>query len=65
MYRKEIEVTDTGMVIARVFAEDGRRVGLKFFTPFARTVSSIDRHAKAAHRWADAYIQMCLTVEFP
>lgn len=60
-YRKKIEVTDTGMVVAQVYADDGRRVGLDFFTPFPlyRTVKAIEAQAKKAHKWADDYMVMC------
>lgn len=63
-YRKEIEVTDTGMIVARVFHKDGRRVGLKFFTPWGlRTTKAIKKHGLKAHAWADAYMLMCETIE--
>lgn len=63
-YSKTVEITDTGMVIASVFAHaaDGhrlRRVGLKFFTPLFRTTSMIEKSAAKSHKWADEYIKVC------
>lgn len=58
-YTKKIEITDTGQVIASVFASDGRRVGLQFFTSFLYTVKSTKRNAIRAHKWADDYIALC------
>ena len=55
-YRKNIEITDTGMVIASVYSSDGRRTGLKFFTGI---FSSVVDKAKKAHAWADRHILIC------
>jgi len=60
-YTKTVEVSDTGMVTASVFAnaEDGhqvRRVGLKFFgNPF----TSLKSRLKKAHIWADEHAETC------
>lgn len=60
-YTKTVEVSDTGMVIARVFAnaEDNhelRRVGVDFFSnPFL----SLERRIKQAHKWADKHAEIC------
>lgn len=62
-YSKQIQVTDTGMIVAQVFAEGGRRVGLRFFDPstfgFNDTVGKIEKACKKAHAWADDYMAMC------
>jgi hypothetical protein len=62
-YRKQIEVTDTGMIVAQVFAEGGRRVGLKFHHPsvfgFNDTVAKVEKACQKAHAWADAHMAMC------
>lgn len=61
-YRKQIEITHTGMVIASVYrvkAGVEEKVGLNFFSPFISTIKSIENKAILAHKWADDYIKMC------
>ena len=59
-YLKEVEITYTGMVIARVFSPDGRRTGLEFFTnPF----KSVESRAVQAHAWADKHMDICERME--
>jgi hypothetical protein len=63
-YRKQIEVSDTGSVYASVYAEGGRRVGLKFFNSsffsfYFGGPSGIEKLCVKAHKWADEYIAMC------
>ena len=62
---KEIEIT-TGMIIARVFCEDGRRVALKFFSDRltelwkdTNTPETLEKRCKEAHDWADKTIEVC------
>lgn len=57
-YIKNIEKTDTGMVIARVYdVSTGKRVGLEFFhTYFWRNQ---ERTLKRAHAWTDQWISNC------
>jgi len=57
-YRKEIEITDTGMVVARVFGGD-RRCGLEFFTSIRSSNKVVEKKAKQAHKWADERIRIC------
>lgn len=58
-YRKEIILSDTGMVIAEVF-NGARRCGLKFFdNPF---VTKENKFIKA-HEWADGHIKLCRQYE--
>lgn len=59
LYIKKVEISSTGMVIASVYRNDGRRTGLKFFTPFFATIRGIERQAQKAHKWADKYCIMC------
>lgn len=61
---KEIEITDTGMVIAYVYASDGRRTAIRFFGStildfIAPSPGRIERRAAKAHRWADDMIVVC------
>lgn len=55
-YAKEIEQSDTGMVIASVRDAQGKRVGLAFFNwpPFSQAV-----RLRRAHKWADRWIANC------
>jgi hypothetical protein len=62
-YRTRVEITDTGMVVASVFAPDGRRVGLDFFSPIVATTKAIQRNAKKAHEWAKNHAAMCARME--
>jgi len=61
---KEIEITCTGMIIARVFCEDGRRTGLEFFgvgflDQFISSPERTEKHCLEAHKWADKMIEVC------
>lgn len=65
-YYKEIEITCTGMIIARVFCVDGRRTGLEFFnTGFLdqsrnkQAPEHIEKRCIEAHKWADKMIEIC------
>lgn len=62
-YKKDIKVTATGLVIARVLDEDGNLKGSKLFTQFISTNSSIERSFKKAHKWADERIALCIKQE--
>ena len=62
-YKKKIQITSTGMVIASVYSSDGRRVGLKFFTSFFNSTEKTESNAIKAHSWADAHILMCVRQE--
>lgn len=62
-YRKKIEITDTGMVIASVFDANGNRKGLEFFTQFISTNNAVERSLKKAHAWADQRIHLCMLYE--
>jgi hypothetical protein len=55
-YTKEIEQTDTGMVIAYVWDVRGERVGLEFFywPPFFQAA-----RLRRAHKWADRWVANC------
>lgn len=60
-YSKTVEISDTGMVTAEVFAHavDGhklRRVGVAFFT---NHFNSIEIRCKKAHNWANERIVIC------
>lgn len=64
-YRKEIQISSTGMVIAHVYAyaADGyqlRCTGLAFFDGL---FDSIERRAEKAHAWADKRIALCVKHE--
>ena len=56
--RISIELSATGMVIAETYSRDGRRNGLKFFSPFITTDRSIKRNLIKARKWAEAHLQM-------
>lgn len=66
MYWKQIEATDTGMVIARVYRglagdKTKGRVGLKFvdgIVPFC-VPRIVKKRLERAHKWADDYIKVC------
>jgi len=58
-YRKEIEITSTGMVIARVIGPDGLKKGYKFFDQFISTPANVERSCKKAHAWSDEYMKIC------
>ncbi|HBG32056.1 MAG TPA: hypothetical protein DDW98_15765 [Gammaproteobacteria bacterium] len=65
-YRKVIEVTCTGMVVAQVFSADGRRVGLELFAGIlGNSPGAIERRFKRAHSWADKQISVCEKYERP
>jgi hypothetical protein len=58
-YTKQIQVTDTGMVIARVFAPDGRRVSWETFggaSFFRKSPARVAKHIMDAHAWADSML---------
>lgn len=56
---KKIAIMATGMIVAEVWSEDGRRTALKFFnTGFLdqfrnQNVSHMEKRCKEAHEWAD------------
>lgn len=61
---KEIEITDTGMIVARVYCEDGRRTALEFFgngflDQFISSPERTEKHCLEAHKWADKMIEVC------
>lgn len=63
---KEIEITCTGMIIARVFCEDGRRTGLEYFNisildQFTKKNYPVhlEKRCKEAHEWADKVVAIC------
>ena len=58
-YKKEIEVTSTGMVVARVKDELGNTKGLEFFSALISTNKAVERKCKKAHSWADERIKIC------
>jgi len=63
-YYKEVEVSDFGMVIARVFKSDGRRVGLEFFSnSWKFGENAIKDKCKRAHKWCDERIKTCVEHE--
>lgn len=64
-YSKSVEISDTGMVAASVFAHAAdnhclRRTGLKFFNT---TFTSLEYRTKKAHEWADKHMKLCLENE--
>ena len=58
-YRKEIEVSSTGMVIARVIDDCGGTKGLEFFSSIFNTNKRVEKNCKKAHSWADERIAVC------
>lgn len=61
---KEIEITDTGMIVAEVFCEGGRRTALEFFgnsfiDSFITSPERTEKHCLEAHKWADKMIEVC------
>ena len=58
-YTKEIKVTSTGMVAAKVKGSDGETKGLEFFTAFIATNKAVEKKCKKAHKWADERIAIC------
>ena len=63
---KQIEITSTGMIIAEVFCEDGRRTALEFFNSGfldqfrnKQSPEHIEKRLKDAHKWADKMIEVC------
>ena len=62
-YKKQIIVCETGQVIAIIWAENQRKVGVKIWKPFFHSNSSIEKTCKKAHKWADERIQICLNQE--
>ena len=62
-YEKRVKITDTGMVVAEVYAADGRRVGLRFFSSMFPSTKRTEANAKKAHAWADGHISMCARQE--
>ena len=60
---KEIEITESGMIIASVYCEDGRRTALEFFNRGLldhfrnrQTAEHIEKRCIEAHEWADKTI---------
>ena len=62
-YKKVVEVTRTGMVMAEVTGSDGKLKGLEFFQQFITTNKAVERDCKKAHKWADERIAICLRQE--
>ena len=64
-YMKQIEITSTGMVFARVFGPDGNLKGSDMFGlgPFSNLDSQVAKNSKRAHKFADARIARCLEFE--
>lgn len=58
-YRKKVEVTQTGMVVATVRRHDGCCVGLEFFSGVFNSNYAVEKRAKEAHAWADERIALC------
>ncbi len=57
---KKVEITSTGMIIAEVYCEDGRRTALKFFNSGLldqfrnkQTPEHMEKRCIEAHEWAD------------
>lgn len=64
-YTKTIEISDTGIVFAQVYAHaaDGhqlRRVGFNHYSAFWM---DIGQRAERAHKWADNYMAICQQYE--
>lgn len=62
LYHCKVEASDTGMVTAQVFAPDGRRVGLKFFSGwdfFGVSPSKLEKRMITAGCWAREYAEIC------
>lgn len=59
-YTKEIEIAETGQIIASVLRKDGTRAALKFFDIvfFYNSAARLEKLAKKAHAWADKRIAM-------
>jgi hypothetical protein len=55
-YRKQIQITFTGMVVAKVFFKKDRPVGLQFYNSI---FDSKKRRFLKAHKWADQHIKLC------
>lgn len=62
---KEIEITSTGMIVARVYCEDGRRTALEFFNSGfldqfrnKNAPEHLEKRCKEAHEWADKMIDV-------
>lgn len=60
-YRKEIEITDTGMIVAEIYRNE-TRVGLNFFSQYPWRTK--ERTAELAHKWADNWIEYCKKYEY-
>jgi hypothetical protein len=61
-YKKYVEVTDTGMVIASVYFGDNRK-GVEFFSSLFGSNKSIEKRCRRAHKWADERIKVCARQE--
>ena len=58
--RKDIKRTSTGMIIAKVYREDGTRCGTEFFSfPF----DNDEKRYIKAHKWANKIIEGCKKYE--
>ena len=63
IYTKEIEVTATGMVVARVKHKNGDCKGLEFFSPIFYTNKTIEKNCEKAHKWANERLLLCCRQE--
>ena len=63
-YIKQIEVTDTGMVLAYVRDENKVRKAFDYFDPYLRTAWGIAWAARRAHKWADKMIEVLTKSEY-
>ena len=63
-YLKEIEVTSTGMIVAKVRGKVGGSVkGVNFFSSIFNSNKNIEKNCKKAHLWADELILVCIRQE--
>ena len=63
-YKKQIIVCETGQVIATIWAEHNRKVGVKIWKPIFSSNAAIEKTCKKAHKWADERILMCEEQEY-
>ena len=63
IYTKEITVTHTGMVVARVLHKNGDCKGLEFFSSIFITNKTIEKDCEKAHKWANERILLCCRQE--
>ena len=65
IYTKEIEVTSTGMIVAKVRDSNGNCKGTEFFSSMFSTNKAIEKKYRKAHKWADDRIAICVKHESP